>query len=147
MKTIHHLVTISTPPARVLEALTTIDGLAAWWTTAVDGDAGPGGVIDFTFNGGFGPDMKVENADGMLVAWTCVGGHEAWSNNTFRFELESTEGGQKTILRFWQQYTIELPDDAYGTYNYNWGYYLESLRVYCETGTGTPFDPERRDIT
>ena len=28
---------------------------------------------------------------------------------------------------------------AYGIYNFNWGCYLESLRLYCETGTGKPF--------
>ena len=35
--------------------------------------------------------------------------------------------------------TRELSDDAYGTYNFNWGYYLESLRLLGETGTGKPF--------
>jgi len=42
---------------------------------------------------------------------------------------------------FWQQYAVELDDDAYGTYNFNWGHYLESLRLLCTTGTGTPFRP------
>ena len=28
-----------------------------------------------------------------------------------------------------------------GTYNFNWGYYLQSLKLYCETGMGTPFVP------
>jgi hypothetical protein len=46
-----------------------------------------------------------------------------------------------TTLRFWQHYATELSDDAYGTYNYNWGYYLESLRLLCESGTGHPFEP------
>jgi hypothetical protein len=33
----------------------------------------------------------------------------------------------------------ELADDYYGVYNFNWGYYLESLRLLCVTGTGKPF--------
>ena len=28
------------------------------------------------------------------------------------------------MLRFWEGYARELSDDAYGTYNFNWGYYL-----------------------
>jgi hypothetical protein len=31
---------------------------------------------------------------------------------------------------------------VYGTYNFNWGYYLNSLKRLCEEGVGTPFDPE-----
>ena len=54
-----------------------------------------------------------------------------------RFELE--EKGTGTVVRFWQNYARELSDDAYGTYNFNWGYYLESLRLLGETGTGKPF--------
>ena len=66
-------------------------------------------------------------------------GHEPWADNTFRFELE--EKGTGTVVRFWQNYARELSDDAYGTYNFNWGYYLESLRLLGETGTGKPFQP------
>jgi hypothetical protein len=44
-----------------------------------------------------------------------------------------------TRLRFWQQYATELDDDAYGIYNFNWGYHLDSLRRYCVDGEGTPF--------
>jgi len=36
----------------------------------------------------------------------------------------------------------ELSDQVYGTYNFNWGYYLGSLKRLCETGTGTPFNAD-----
>ena len=55
-----------------------------------------------------------------LVEWKCVGGHDPWLDNTFRFEIESVDGGHSR-LRFWQHYAIELEDDEYGIYNYNWG--------------------------
>jgi quinol monooxygenase YgiN len=42
-------------------------------------------------------------------------------------------------LRFWQDCAVELDDDSYGSYNFNWGYYLESLRLFCTTGIGKPF--------
>jgi hypothetical protein len=71
------------------------------------------------------------------VRWTCLDGVTQWADNTFRFELEDLNGG--TRLRFRQDYATELSDDEYGRYNYNWGYYLESLRAYLETGTGKPF--------
>ncbi len=43
---------------------------------------------------------------------------------------------------FAQDYARELSDEVYGTYNFNWGYYLNSLKQFCETGTGTPFAPK-----
>jgi hypothetical protein len=70
------------------------------------------------------------------VAWKCVGGVEQWADS-FRFELEDRDGA--TRVRFRQDYATELSDDDYAIYNYNWGYYIESLRLYCETGKGKPF--------
>jgi len=40
---------------------------------------------------------------------------------------------------FVQEYAQELSDEVYGTYNFNWGYYLGSLKRLCEEGIGTPF--------
>jgi len=138
MKAIIHVSDLATPPEKVFDALTTLSGLAAWWTTKVEGEAGPAGMIDFTFDDDFNPKMQVTGfAARSKLSWTCVAGVEQWRENTFRFEL--TPHGNGTRLRFRQDYASELSDDDYGSYNYNWGYYLESLRQYCETGTGKPF--------
>jgi len=137
MKTIIHVTDVSAARGSVFEALTTLEGLAAWWTTKVEGDAGRDGLIDFTFGGDFNPDMQVVDFEPLsVVSWKCVGGHDPWADNTFTFQLEDRDA---TRLRFKQEYATELSDDDYGIYNYNWGYYLESLRLYCETGTGKPF--------
>jgi uncharacterized protein YndB with AHSA1/START domain len=139
MKTIIHVADMPAPADSVFQALTTVSGLAAWWTTEVSGDAGPGGLIRFTFAGDFNPEMKVTLVDApSALGWECVGGVDQWDGNTFRFELE--DRGTTTLLRFRQDYARELSDDVYGRFNYNWGYYLESLRQYCETGAGKPFE-------
>jgi uncharacterized protein YndB with AHSA1/START domain len=138
MKTIHHVLEIAASPRKIFTALTTTEGLSRWWTTKVSAQAEIGAVVDFTFGGDFNPDMRVTELDPPgLVGWECVGGHEPWAENTFRFELGEKSTG--TVVRFWQNYARELSDDAYGTYNFNWGYYLESLRLFGETGTGKPF--------
>jgi hypothetical protein len=43
---------------------------------------------------------------------------------------------------FIQSYSRELDDVQYGIYNFNWGFYLDSLRMYCEEAKGKPFDPK-----
>jgi uncharacterized protein YndB with AHSA1/START domain len=142
MKTIHHVVDIDATPATVWASLTEQDQLARWWSTRVDAPAPVVGVRTFwTFAGDFNPVMETVALDpDQEVVWRCTDGHEPWRDNTFRFVLVPREDG-RCRLRFWQEYAVELDDDAYGIYNYNWGYYLESLRLSCTTGTGKPYQP------
>jgi uncharacterized protein YndB with AHSA1/START domain len=144
MKVIHHVVYISASRPPVFAALTTTDGLSGWWSTQVKAASDVGGIVDFRFVDDFNPDMEiVELRPPERLVWKCVGGHEPWADNTFRFELRKDDSG-RTRLGFWQNYATELDDDAFGVYNYNWGYYLDSLRLLCETGTGKPFEPATR---
>jgi uncharacterized protein YndB with AHSA1/START domain len=140
MKTILHAVVIHAPVSKVYEALTTEAGVTGWWTTRASLERGIGGIIRFTFHGDFNPHMKqVTLEPDNRVEWQCVAGHENWQDNTLTFSLTPQDG--ETSLVFRQQYKRELADDVYGTYNFNWGYYLGSLKALCETGTGTPFQP------
>ena len=143
MKTILHVVDINTTPEAVYEAVLTANGLSSWWSTTVSlDDPSAGSVIDFTFVEGFNPQMEITEASApRAVAWKCVGGHEPWSDNTFRFEIEPLDG-ERSRLTFTQEYAVELDDVAYGIYNFNWGYYMQSLLEYLQTGTGKPFQPE-----
>jgi len=66
---------VGAPPEGILEALTTLDGLAGWWTPTVSGSPTAGGEITFGF-----ADQKVarrvDRADLTSVAWTCLG--QSW---------------------------------------------------------------------
>jgi uncharacterized protein YndB with AHSA1/START domain len=140
LKTILLLADIDAPRESVLDSLTTITGLQRWWTTGAHGDACEGGQITFVFGGEFNPVMLVDQVDQVDrdgVSWSCVGGIDQWADNTFRFALDDHAGG--TRVRFRQEYATELSDDDYAVYNYNWAYYLESLRLLCSTGLGTPY--------
>jgi uncharacterized protein YndB with AHSA1/START domain len=143
MKTIHHVLDIEAPPGAVWRALTEPQGLAGWWSTklATSGAPAAGARIHFTFAGDFNPVMEITGlADQRELAWRCVDGHDNWQDNTFSFELVP-DGDRRSRLRFTQDYAVELSDDDYGIYNFNWGYYLESLRLLCTTGRGKPFKP------
>ncbi len=119
MKTIYHLVDIAAPRETVAAALTSIERLASWRTTQVSGDASADGEITFTFGAEFNPVMRVVRADPDSVSWLCTGGVAQWADNTFWFDLADRDQG--TRLRFRQEYAIELSDDDYAIYNYNWG--------------------------
>ena len=137
MKKIIHFVRIHESPEKVYAALRDEDGLRSWWSTTVDIDVSES-VIHFHFAGDFNPDMQVTKSEAnRLVEWRCVAGHKNWQDNIFSFELRDVSG--ETGLMFTQIYAQELSDEVYGTYNFNWGYYLQSLKLLCETGVGTPF--------
>jgi steroid delta-isomerase-like uncharacterized protein len=143
VKIIHHVFDTLASEETLWRALTEQDGLAGWWSTRVaTSDSAGSKLVHFTFGGDFNPVMEVVRCeDKRELEWRCVAGHDKWKNNTFRFQLAPLEDG-RCRLRFWQDYAVELSDDDYGNYNFNWGYYLDSLRLFCEIGTGKPFDPD-----
>jgi uncharacterized protein YndB with AHSA1/START domain len=143
MKTIHHVLDIDSGPEPVWSALTEPSQMAGWWSTKLTSPpAAVGARTEWTFAGDFNPVMEITDLDeGRELVWRCVSGHEPWQDGIFRFEITTLDDG-RTRLRFWQEYAIELADDYYGVYNFNWGYYLESLRLLCVTGTGKPFPAE-----
>jgi len=139
MRTILHSVDVNASPDRVYGALATEDGLGGWWTTDVSADVREGGKIEFRFADQFAADMEVRSLEAnRKVEWKCTGRAPLWQDNTFRFELQPRDEG--TLLMFTQEYANEIPDEEYGRYNFNWGYYLLSLKRLCETGAGHPFN-------
>ena len=82
----------SSSEAAVYRALTTIDGLAGWWTEDTKGDVSVGGVIEFRFGAG-GIDMKVrELVPNQRVVWEVAAGPEEWLGTT----VSLTSSGRTT---------------------------------------------------
>ena len=132
---LHRVGIEKTAPEKVYEALTTIDGLAGWWTTDTTGDAGEGGVIAFRFPpGGF--DMKVvECTPGERVRWEVVDGPEEWVGTTVDWQLR--RDGDWTIVLFRHEGWAE-PVEFMHHCSTKWATYLVSLKSLLETGTGAP---------
>jgi uncharacterized protein YndB with AHSA1/START domain len=136
---IHHVFEVQAPTDTVFTSITTGDGLSSWWTTKVQaGPAERGSLFLFTFRGPFKPQLRIAEVEApSLVAWEGMGGHDAWGATTLRFQLDPIEGG--TMVSFWHQMGADRPDDAVASANFTWGYYLDSLRLFCETGQGKPY--------
>jgi uncharacterized protein YndB with AHSA1/START domain len=140
MASIKHLFHINASKEKIFEALTTIEGLANWWTNKVNGNAKVGSVIEFRFGDFGGPDMEIkELKPNELVTWECVGGAEDWIGHIFSFHLDTNDN--KTRVRFEQSGWKET-NDFYASCNFSWGRYMESLRQYCQTGKGEAFGSE-----
>jgi uncharacterized protein YndB with AHSA1/START domain len=132
---LHRVAVERTRPDKVYEALTTIDGLAGWWTADTTGDAAEGGVIAFRFPpGGF--DMKVlETTPAEHVRWEVVDGPEEWVGTTIDWRLRADDDW--TVVMFEHQGWAE-PVEFMHHCSTKWATYLMSLKGLVETGAGAP---------
>jgi uncharacterized protein YndB with AHSA1/START domain len=136
MVDILHRVGATTTPDKVYAALTTIDGLAAWWTTDTEGDAEPGGTIRFRFGDAGGFDMKVlDHRRDERVEWEVVAGPDEWIGTQVRFDLEPK--GDYTIVRFAHEGWRE-PVEFMSHCSTKWATFLMSLKDSVERDAGTP---------
>jgi hypothetical protein len=136
MDMIRHRLGIEAPRAEVLTKLTTIDGLASWWTRDTSGDPSVGGLVQFSFGG---PDrsvgMEVVEVSDTRVVWRGASGPDEWVGELFTFALEQT--GDETVLMFtnsWRE-----PVDFMFHCSTKWAYFLLGLKASLEGGKGTPF--------
>ncbi|MEV6196624.1 SRPBCC domain-containing protein [Streptomyces sp. NPDC051920] len=127
---------VGTTAARdtVYQALTTVDGLAAWWTTDTKGSGDD--VLQFRFGDVGGFDMKVlELRPDARVRWEVVDGPEEWIGTTVTFDLK--QDGEWTIILFahegWRE-QVEFMNHC----TTKWALFLMSLKSLVETGTGAP---------
>jgi uncharacterized protein YndB with AHSA1/START domain len=136
MVDILHRVGIKTPtPETVYDALTTIDGLAGWWTDDTSGTAGVGGVLEFRFPAG-GFDMEVvEQRPSEFVSWKVVEGPQEWVGTTIAWQLR--QDGDHTIVMF-EHHGWQEPVEFMHHCSTKWATYLMSLKALVETGEGAP---------
>ncbi len=137
MAAIKHLFHINAPREKVYKALSTIDGLAGWWTKDTTGESKVGGVIDFRFGGHGVNTMKVkELKENESVVWECIDSAPEWIGTVISFKLDENDG--KTRIRFTHDNWKEA-GDFYASCCFSWGRYMESLRQLCQTGKGEAF--------
>jgi uncharacterized protein YndB with AHSA1/START domain len=140
MVDILHRVGVKSSPDATYAALTTRDGLAAWWAADTQGDGAVGDVLRFGFEAG-GIDMQVvELVPGRHVLWRVVGGPDEWIGTQVSWDLK--QEGDYTVLLFSHRGWREPVEFMYHC-STTWGSFLMSLKQLLETGTGAP---EPRDV-
>lgn len=146
MVDILHRIGATAAPDKVYDALTTLDGLAAWWTTDTTTDTGhdaaPGGTIQFRFGDTGGFDMKVlDQRPKERVEWEVTDGPEEWIGTHVSFDLK--QEGDYTIVLFKQAGWRE-PVDFMSHCSTKWATFLLSLKQLVETGAGAPHPQDIR---
>ena len=114
---IERTVEIAHPPAKVWTALTTSEGLSAWFGKEAKIDLRPGGAASMSFDGGYTAEMEVQRVEEPMVfgfTWHISGLPEDDPRRTYvEFTLEPTGAG--TRLTVVESGFAQLPEDAYRT--------------------------------
>ena len=141
MADIIHRIGIKAPAARVYEAISTLEGVAGWWTTGTTGEEKLGGTMRVRFHSPKGDDIGGMTfvldklSPNQEVRWRMTDGPEEWIGTHVTFNLES-EGDATTVLfahRDWGK-----QNDFMAHCSMKWATFLLSLRDLVETGKGKP---------
>jgi uncharacterized protein YndB with AHSA1/START domain len=136
---IERTVELAASPARVWAALTTADGLSAWFGDKAAIDLQPGGAGWMQWSGqGYTADMRVERVEEPVVfgfTWKISGLPDGDPRRTYvEFTLEPAGSG--TRLRVVETGFSQLPDDVYQTeydgHVEGWQTELDEMIVYLD---------------
>lgn len=112
---IERTVELAHSPAKVWAALTTADGLSAWFGNEASIDLRPGGSAQMSWDNGFNQSMRVERVEEPSVfafTWQIHGLPESDPRRTYvEFTLEPVGSG--TRLTVVETGFAQLPDDAH----------------------------------
>ncbi len=133
---VHRIGSFKVTPQEIYDAVSTVAGLARWWTTNITGESKIGNRVHFQFSKG-GPDFEViDLVPNKRVEWKCVQGPKEWIDTHIEFDIRTEE--KETILVFkhsrWRE-EVEFMNHCCT----QWAYFLIGLRQLLETGKGTPY--------
>ena len=141
MVDIIHKVGIKAPISKVYAALSTVEGVAGWWSKETTGDSKLGGTIKVVFRSPAGElkgQMEFclrELRPSEQVVWRVTSGPEEWLGTDVTFAL--SQRGEHTIVIFghrnWRE-AVEFTAHC----SMKWATFMLSLKQLVETGAGLP---------
>jgi uncharacterized protein YndB with AHSA1/START domain len=141
MPDITHRIGIRAPIAKVYAAVSTVEGIAGWWTKETSGSAALGGTVTVRFTTSTGEEkgrmeFEIIKLDPHKeVRWRFRSGPEEWIGTEVTFDL--SQDGDMTLVLFghrnWRE-QVEFMAHC----SMKWAVFLLSLRDLLETGTGKP---------
>ena len=141
MVDIIHRVGIKAPVSKVYAALSTVEGVAGWWTKETTGVSKSGGHIEVRFLSPSGKEIGSMNMEVMeldpskKVHWRFKSGPAEWVGTDVIFNL--SQDGDYTIVLFghknWRE-AVEFTSHC----SMKWATFMLSLKDLVETGKGKP---------
>ena len=138
MPAIYHDLTVLATPAAVFKAISTPDGLDAWWTAQSAGTPHEGNVYSFWFAPEYDWRGKVISCVlDKQITWTITEADADWTGTQLSFEL--IEKDQHTLVRF-SHTNWRTVNDHFRRTSYCWAIYLHGLKKFVEEDLIRPFE-------
>jgi uncharacterized protein YndB with AHSA1/START domain len=141
MVDIIHRIGIKAPLSEVYAAVSTVEGVAGWWTQDTSGESRPGGNVEVVFRTPTG-DVRGKMVFEVLelnpnkeVRWRFKSGPEEWIGTDVTFSL--SDAGDQTLIQFGHRNWREAVDFT-AHCSMKWATFLLSLKQLVETGKGKP---------
>jgi uncharacterized protein YndB with AHSA1/START domain len=139
MPDILHTLPIQGKARTVYRALTTQDGLRAWFTRYTMAEPVIGAVNRFGFAGQVQFEMRVEALEpDEAVEWSCISGHPEWAGTRLAFRIARHPDRKDAVLLHFAHRGWKSAEGFFPHCAYDWAQYLRSLKLYIEQGKGTP---------
>jgi uncharacterized protein YndB with AHSA1/START domain len=137
MADILHQVGFKASPQAVYAALTQTDKVKSWWSEHSVFEAQVGTLASVSFyNNMVTFKLRItELVPDQKVVWAVEGGPPDWANTTITWTISTHEG--QTMLHLAHRGFASTEGNFAGV-NYNWGWYMTSLKFYLEKGEGMP---------
>ena len=133
-----HQVNVKSTPETIYKAVSTAQGLAAFWTSDSKAEAKVGSIASFGF-GGPTQRMRVDElVPGKRVKWTGLADFPNWGDTTVSWDISPTESGETSVTFRHGDWPGSVSQDDLGSINYTWGLIVERLKEYAETGKPNP---------
>lgn len=125
---------------RVRRALTTQDGLRAWWSERTDGpDQGMGGQLRVSFPDVPQPfELEMTTADAHRVEWTVGAFPPWWAGTSVRWDLADNPDAPGTRLLF-SHHGYAADNPVIPIVTPAWAQIIGGMKHYLETGEPRPF--------
>jgi len=140
MVDIIHRIGIQAPLAKVQAALSTVTGVAGWWTRETTAESATGRSMRVVFRSKAGDEIgkmtfELEKSSETQVVWLFTSGPNEWLGTRVTFDL--SRQGDTTLLMFghrnWRE-AVEFTAHC----SMKWAVFLLSMRQLLETGSGQP---------
>ena len=125
-------------PKAVFDTVATRSGLAAFWTSDVQGDEQSGGELSFGFpQAPSRLPMRVSRLEApKSIEWECSGDWPFWGGTRVTWSFDRSEHGVNVAFRH-LGFAEEMPDHDFGTIALTWALILARLKEVAESG-GAP---------
>jgi uncharacterized protein YndB with AHSA1/START domain len=137
MADILHAVGMGATPERLYTALTEAQDVRSWWSehSSIEPVVGSEARVSFYNNAVVFGLRVTELVPNQKVVWAVESGPPDWLDTTITWTISEVDG--QTMIHFAHRGFANMEGNFAGV-NYNWGWYITSLKFYLEKGEGMP---------